>query len=156
MSITESQSRFGTLKSFFRRERKVNILVDGPNVLRRVNKRQIKIEDIDAIANKMGTIKNRFIFLNDHASKKLVEAMINSGYVPLICQSDVYVQIAMKALQVGHQNDGDVLLIASRDARVVPIIMKLNEKGVETAIVGFDPGFSVALKNVANHAYELK
>ena len=49
-----------------------------------------------------------------------------------------------------------ILLIASRDARVVPIIAKANEKAVETAIVGFDPGFSIALKNVANHAFELK
>lgn len=153
---TAAGGRWTSLKSIFRREKKVSILVDGPNILRRVGNRQIKIEDIDEVAEKLGSISDRYVYLNQHASPKLVEAMVNSGYTPIIVQGDVYVSISMKALEIFHKNRCDIMLIGSRDARVVPILMKLKERGLDTAIVGFDPGFSVALQNVSDFAFELK
>lgn len=152
---TKDGGRWKSLKSLFRRENKVSILVDGPNLLRRLGNRQIKIEDIDEVADKLGTIVDRYVYLNHHASDKLIEAMVNSGYNPIVTRGDIYVSLAMKALEISKRDRCDVMLIGSRDARVVPILMKLKEKGVETAIVGFDPGFSVALQNVSDYAFEL-
>lgn len=152
---TSGGGRWKSLKSLFRREKKVSILVDGPNLLRRLGNRQIKIEDIDEVAEKLGSIVDRYVYLNHHASEKLIEAMVNSGYNPIIIRGDIYVSLAMKALEIITRDRCDVMLIGSRDARVVPILMKLKEKGVDTAIVGFDPGFSVALQNVADYAFEL-
>ena len=148
-------ARWKSLKSLFRRGKKVAILVDGPNILRRIGNRHIKIEDIDEVAEKLGSIVDRYVYLNHKASEKLIEAMINSGYNPLVTRGDIYVSIAMKALEIVHRNRCDIILIGSRDARVVPILMKLKEKGIDTAIVGFDPGFSVALQNVSDFAFEL-
>ncbi len=149
--------RFRSLRSFFRRgEKKVNIIVDGPNVLRKLKNRQIKVEDIEKLANKLGHINNKFVFLNSHAPERLIDALINSGYTPIICQGDIYVLIAMKALEIVKNNENDILLIASRDARVVPILLKLREKDIETAIVGFNPGYSIALKNIANYAFDIE
>lgn len=153
---TKDGGRWTSLKSLFRRENKVSILVDGPNLLRRIGNRQIKIEDIDEVADKLGTIVDRYVYLNHHASDKLIEAMVNSGYNPVVTRGDIYVALAMKALEISKRDRCDVMLFGSRDARVVPILMKLKEKGVETAIVGFDPGFSVALQNVSDYAFELK
>lgn len=152
---TRNGGRWKSLKGLFRREKKVSILVDGPNILRRIGKRHIKIEDIDEVAEKLGSIVDRYVYLNHHASDKLVEAMVNSGYNPLIIRGDIYVSLAMKALEIASRERCDVMLIGSRDARVVPILMKLKEKGIDTAIVGFDPGFSVALQNVSDYAFEL-
>lgn len=153
--VSPTGNRWRALKSLFRREKKVAIIVDGPNLLRRIGSKQIKIEDIDEVANNLGVISDRYIMLNRHAGPKLIEAMINSGYNPIIEHGNLYIRIAMKAVELANQNRIDILLIASRDARVVPILMKLKEKGIETAIVGFDPGFSIALKNVADYAFEL-
>lgn len=152
---TSQGGRWKSLKSLFRREKKISILVDGPNLLRRIGNRQIKIEDIDDVAEKLGSIVDRYVYLNRHASDKLVEAMVNSGYNPLIISGDIYVSLAMKALEIIQRDRCDIVLIGSRDARVVPILMKLKEKGIDTAIVGFDPGFSVALQNVSDYAFEL-
>ena len=151
----QDSGRWKSLKSLFRRERKVSILVDGPNLLRRLGSRQIKIEDIDEVAEKLGSIVDRYVYLNHHASDKLIEAMVNSGYNPIVTRGDIYVSLAMKSLEIWKRDRCDILLIGSRDARVVPILMKLKEKGIETAIVGFDPGFSVALQNVSDYAFEL-
>lgn len=152
---TTQGGRWTSLKSIFRREKKISILVDGPNILRRVGNRHIKIEDIDEVAEKLGSIVDRYVYLNHHASEKLVEAMVNSGYNPIIVRGDIYVSLAMKALEIIHRDRCDIMMIGSRDARVVPILMKLKEKGIDTAIVGFDPGFSVALQNVSDYAFEL-
>jgi len=152
---TSQGGRWKSLKSLFRREKKVSILVDGPNLLRRLGNRQIKIEDIDEVADKLGSIVDRYVYLNHHASEKLIEAMVNSGYTPIVIRGDIYVSLAMKALEIANRERCDVILIGSRDARVVPILRKLKEKGIDTAIVGFDPGFSVALQKGADYAFEL-
>ena len=152
---TSQGGRWKSLKSLFRREKKVSILVDGPNLLRRLGNRQIKIEDVDDVADKLGSIVDRYVYLNHHASEKLIEAMVNSGYTPIVIRGDIYVSLAMKALEIASRERCDVILIGSRDARVVPILRKLKEKGIDTAIVGFDPGFSVALQKGADYAFEL-
>ncbi|MHA2100912.1 MAG: NYN domain-containing protein [Candidatus Kariarchaeaceae archaeon] len=152
---TDSGNVWRSLKSLFRREKKVSIIIDGPNLLRKVGKRQIKVEDIDQVAEKLGSISSRYILLNHHASNKLIEAMLNSGYSPIVERGDIYVRLTMKGIEALNRSKVDVLLIGSRDARVVPLLMTAREKGIETAIVGFDPGFSVALKNVADYAFDL-
>lgn len=158
MSNREQQSlgRWRAIKSLFRREKKVSILVDGPNLLRKHGNRQIKIEDIDQLAEKLGSVRDRYIFLNNHASKKLIEAMVNSGYNPVVVHSNIYVQLTMKALEIVSRGEVDILFVASRDARVVPLLTRIKEKGIDTAIAGFNPGFSVALSKTADYAFELK
>ena len=153
---TDSGNVWRSLKSLFRREKKVAIIIDGPNLLRKIGNKQIKVEDIDQVAEKIGSISSLYILLNHNASNKLIEAMLNSGYSPIVERGDIYVRLTMKGIEALNRSKVDVLLIGSRDARVVPLLMAAREKGIETAIVGFDPGFSVALKNVADYAFELK
>ncbi|MCY3410883.1 MAG: NYN domain-containing protein [Candidatus Heimdallarchaeota archaeon] len=159
MSATETQNirSWNAFKSIFRlnREKRVAIIVDGPNLLRKHGNRQIKIEDIDKVAQNLGSIKYRYILLNHHASKGLVEAMVNSGYTPLVVHSDLYVMLTMKALEISAQKDIDIMVIASRDARVVPLLTKVKENNIDTAIIGFNPGFSIALSKTADHSFEL-
>ena len=152
---TKSGQRWLSLKAIFRREKKIAIIIDGPNMLRKIGKRQIKVEDFDQIAEKLGSVRTRYILLNQHASSKLIEAMTNSGYIPIVEPADIYVRLYLKILDSVYRNKADLVLIGSRDARIVPLIMKLKEKGVETAIVGFEPGFSIALKNTADFVFEL-
>ncbi len=158
MSSRESTTSSGwrSLKGLFKREKRVAVLVDGPNLLRKHGNKQIKIEDIDKLADSLGSIKHRYIFLNHHASKKLIEAMVNSGYTPVVIHSNLYVVLSMKALEISIKKDIDILFIASRDARVVPLLTKIKEHNIDTAIAGFNPGFSIALSKTADYAFELK
>ncbi len=151
----DKDARWNPLKSLFKKTKKIGVLIDGPNILRRIGKRQIKIEDIDQIGSKLGDVKDRYVFLNHHASDKLIEAMVNSGYKPEVVRDDIYISMSLKLIEIANRGKIDIMLIGSRDARVVPMLMKLKEKGIDTAIVGFDPGFSIALKNVSDYAFEL-
>jgi uncharacterized protein (TIGR00288 family) len=148
-------SRWTTLKSLFKREKKVVIYVDGPNILRTIKGHRVKLEDIDEVANFLGAVIDKKVFLNQNASKGLLDAVVNSGYSPIVTTGDIYITIGIHAVEQCYKGTTDIILICSRDARVSPIIMKLKENGKEIAVAGFDPGFSVAVKSLADHVFEL-
>ena len=148
-------SRWTTLKSLFKREKKIAIFVDGPNILRTVKGHRIKLEDINEVANFLGAIIEKTVFLNQKASNGLMDAVVNSGYTPIVSTGDLYVTMGIHAIEHCHKGTTDLTLICSRDARISPILMKLKEKGKEVAVAGFDPGFSVAIKGLADHVFEL-
>lgn len=152
----QKPDRWTLLKNIFRRPQRVSIIIDGPNILRRAGKRQIRLEDIDEAAQaEVGEINEKFVLLNNQASEKLIQAMMNSGYTPVVVSGDIHLKMGLLALEIAKRNDSDIILLASRDMRCSPILMKLKEKGKQTAIIGYEPGFSVALKNIADFALEL-
>jgi len=58
-------------------------------------------------------------------------------------------------MEIASRDHCDIFLFGSGDARVGPMLMKLREKNFESAIVGFDPGFSVLLQNQSDYAFQL-
>ncbi|MEI8004381.1 MAG: NYN domain-containing protein, partial [Methanothrix sp.] len=72
--------------------KKIGLLVDGPNMLRK--EFQMDLEEIRDILKDYGDIKMGKVFLNQYASEKLVEAVENQGFEPVICTSDVDVRMA--------------------------------------------------------------
>ena len=137
-------------------ERKIAIIVDGPNFLRKINGRQIKLEEIDEKIKDMGKAVVRKVLLNEFASEKLIQAVTNSGYEPIVSPYDIYITLSIEVMNVLKQNsDIAAVIIASRHARVTPILLKLKEKGIETVMVGFDPGFSVAVKKHADKIFQI-
>ncbi len=150
-----SSGKLKVLKNFFKRQSTVSIIIDGPNMLRKTKFNQIKLEDIEEAASKLGSLSEKYVVLNRFASESLIQAVINSGYTPIHTTEDVYLEIGLLSLNIAKRKNCDVLMIASRDARCGPILMKVKEKGLKTGIIGFDPGFSVSLKNTADFALEL-
>ena len=148
-------SRWTTLKSLFKREKKIVIFVDGPNILRTVKGHRVRLEDIDEVANFLGAVIEKKVFLNPNASNGLMDAVVNSGYTPIVSTGDIYITMGIHAVEHCHKGTTDLTLICSRDARISPILMKLKEKGKEVAVAGFDPGFSIAIKSLADHVFEL-
>jgi uncharacterized protein (TIGR00288 family) len=48
-----------------------------------------------------------------------------------------------------------LLVVFSRHARTAPILRRAREHGLETLAIGFDPGFSVAVQNAADHVLRI-
>ena len=151
----KAEKRWKMIKNLFKRSDRLSIIVDGPNLLRKSRKGQVKLEDVIEASSELGSITEKIVILNTFASKKLIQAIVNSGFQPVVASGELYLKLAILSLDLVYRNPGDIILIASRDARCTPIIMKLKEKGVKTAILGFEPGFSIALKNNADFALEL-
>ena len=138
------------LKSFVRpkEEKNIALLVDGPNVIRKdVN---VDLEGVKRKVEKYGKIKICKVFLDQYASDKLIEAVTNQGYEPVITTGDVDVTMAVYAVEQVFNPNIQIIALMTRDIDFRPVIVKAKEKGKETIVIGADPGFSVALKKTAD------
>jgi len=138
------------LKSLMKKEPTKNIalLVDGPNVIRKdIN---IDLEGVKRKVSKYGRIKVCKIYLDQYASDKLIEAMTNQGYTPVITTGDVDVTMAVEAMQQVFNPAIQSIALMTRDTDFMPVLVKAKELGKETIVVGANPGFSAALRNTAD------
>jgi uncharacterized protein (TIGR00288 family) len=126
----------------------IGLLVDGPNMLRK--EFQIDLEEIRNTLKEFGDIKVGRVYLNQYASEKLVEAIENQGFEPVVSSSDVDVRLAVEATELIFNPNIDIIAIVTRDADFKPVLSKAMEHGKETIIFGAEPGFSTALKNLAD------
>jgi uncharacterized protein (TIGR00288 family) len=133
--------------------RKVGLLIDGPNMLRK--EFNINLHEIREIINEYGDIKVARVFLNQYAGDKLVEAIENQGFEPIITSGDVDVRMAVEAMELIYNESIDALALVTRDADFKAVLKKAMEMGKETIIIGAEPGFSAALKNSADIAIVL-
>ncbi|MHA1199332.1 MAG: NYN domain-containing protein [Candidatus Heimdallarchaeaceae archaeon] len=152
-----SSSYIQNLRLRISSDKKLAVFVDGPNFLRKVNNRQIKLEEVDSKIESMGTAVVRKVFLNEYATDNLIKAITNSGYEPIVSTHNIYILMSleiMKAIEKGIKPD--IIVIASRHARISPILLKVKEKGIETVVIGFEPGFSVASKKTADLVFSIE
>ncbi len=152
----EPKRRFKKIRSLLGREKKVSLLVDGPNMLRRIDGHQIRLEDIEDATREIGKIQTARVFLDRYAPERLMQAIVNSGFDPVVAMGDVHVHMAMSAMDILFSTDINVVAIASRHARCAPILRRIKERGFECASIGFDPGYSIALQNAADYVFKLE
>lgn len=144
---------------FFRKkkEREVTnlaLFVDGPNIIRR--EFNIDLDELRRIAGKYGRIVAARVFLNQHASEKLIEAIANQGFEPKVVlagevESDVDVSVAVDIVKACFNENIDTIALASRDADYLPALQLAKEKGKKVLVIATRPGFSKALQHVADH-----
>ncbi len=146
-------SRIQKIKEYLSKRRlvqrkKIGVLVDGPNMLRKEFK--VNLKEIREILSEYGDIKIAKVFLNQYATEKLVEAIENQGFEPVVTSGDVDVRMAVEAMEMIYNDAIDVVALVTRDADFKAVLMKAMEMGKETIIIGAEPGFSTALKNSAD------
>ena len=148
-----SSSYIQALRGRITGEKRIAIFVDGPNFLRKVQNKQIKLEDVDEQIKELGFPVFKKVILNEFASDKLIQAITNSGYEPIVSPHDTHIAMSIEIMSaIEDSKKVDIIVIASRHARIVPILMKVKEKGIETAVIGFEPGFSIATQKSADRS----
>ena len=144
---------------FFRRKKQsdkknVALFVDGPNIIRR--EFSIDLDELRRLAKKYGRIVTGKVFLNQHASEKLIEAVANQGFEPKVvlageAESDVDVSVAVDIVRSSFDENIDIIVLVSRDADFLPAIQLAKEKGKLVVLIATKPGFSKALQHAADH-----
>jgi uncharacterized protein (TIGR00288 family) len=132
----------------------VALLVDGPNMLRK--EFGFDLDVVQEILADYGKVKVGKVFLNQYASDKLIEAIVNQGFSPIIVAGDIDVQMAVEAFEAIHNPNVDVVALMTRNTDFLPLINIAKENGKETVVIGAEPGFSIALKNSADSTIVLK
>lgn len=138
----------------------VALFVDGPNMLRK--EFSIDLRELKKRVQKYGRVVIARVFLNQFAPEKLIEAVINEGFecVMILAEqeeeaSDVDVALAVSATEAMLTKDVDVIAVATRDADFLSVVQKAKEYGKTVVVLGVEPGFSVCLKNAADHVESL-
>lgn len=151
VSMTKSGIRIiGQMKRKVSRGKKIALLIDGPNILRK--EFGIKLEDLVEVLSEIGDIRVAKVILNQYAPQGLIEAVSNQGFEPLIVSGETGVKLAVEAMKEIYNPHIDVIALATRNAEFLPVILKAKEKGKETVVIGVEPGFSAALKHAADYA----
>jgi uncharacterized protein (TIGR00288 family) len=144
---------------FFRKKKgkggnNLALFVDGPNIIRK--EFNIDLDELRRIAEKYGRIVTGRVFLNQHASEKLIEAIANQGFEPKVVlagevESDVDVSVAVDIVKACFNENINTIALASRDADYLPALQLAKEKGKGVLVIATKPGFSKALQHVADH-----
>jgi uncharacterized protein (TIGR00288 family) len=142
---------FENFKSLLKKKqpsKNIALLIDGPNVIRKDVRLDLVL--VRKAVEKYGQIKVSKIFLDQYASDKLIEAMTNQGYEPIITTGDVDVTMAVEAMVQVYNPHIQVIALMTRDIDFRPVLVKAKELGKETIVIGSEPGFSIALRNTAD------
>jgi len=144
-------------KRIFRHSsREVGIVIDGPNLLRKVGGKRVSLREIKKKAEKFGHVNKAVAVLSSDAPSTLIKALSNSGFEPrIVTVGDIHVAMAVEVMKLLKENELDVIIIGSRDTRCLPLLQKIKNEGAIAVIMGFEPGFAVALKNAADEVINL-
>lgn len=126
----------------------IALLVDGPNILRKAF--NVDLVEIKKELNKYGNIRIAKIYLDQYASDKLIEAMINQGFETEITSGDVDVTMAIEAMEYVMDPTIDTIALMTRDTDYRPVLVKAKARGKRTIIIATDVAFSAALRNTAD------
>ncbi|WP_249164904.1 TIGR00288 family NYN domain-containing protein [Methanobacterium alkalithermotolerans] len=135
-------------------DKAIGLLVDGPNMLRK--EFSLNLDLVRKIMADYGNMRVGKVLLNQYASDKLIEAIVNQGFTPIVVAGDTDVYMAVEAMELIYNPSIDVVALMTRDADFLPIINKAKENGKDTIVIGAEPGFSAALQNSADEAIILK
>src|SRR5690554_4246080 len=107
MKIHDELGEYVIIHNSIKDMKNLGLLVDGPNMLRKEF-----CSDLDVVKNLLvdrGNLKIGKVLLNQYASDKLIEAVVNQGFSPMIVAGDVDVQLAVEAFELIHNPNIDVV-----------------------------------------------
>jgi len=135
---------------------KIALYVDGPNMLRK--EFMIDLRELKKCIHKYGRVTIAKVFVNQFAPEKLIEAIINEGFEPMMIlaeveaeKNDVDVAVAIASVEAAIDKDVDYVAIATRDADYMPVVHMIKQHGKKVIIIGAEPGMSSGLQNGADY-----
>ncbi len=129
-------------------KKRIAFFIDGPNMLRK--EFDLDLGKIKKELEQYGKISIAKIFLNQFAPDKLIEAVVNQGFQPVIVTSDdVDAPMAAEAMEAVFNPHIDIIALMTRDADFQLVLTKAKKHGKDTIVFGSEP-FAAALKNTAD------
>ena len=132
----------------------IAVFVDGPNILRKefnIDLYKIKLQLL-----KDGPLKVARVYLDQYATDKLIEAVVNLGFESVITVGDVDVAMAVDATEFAFSKEIDTIVFITRDSDYLPAILKAKRQGKKTIVYLVEDGSAVALKNTVDRVVFIK
>lgn len=137
-----------------KKKKNLAVFVDGPNILRK--ELNVDLQQVKKVLTEFGQIKVGRVFLNQYASNKLVEAVVNQGFETIMTIGDIDVSMVADAVECIFNPNIDTIALVTRDSDFLPAIVKAKRYGKDTIVVLAEGASAAALKNNADHVIFLK
>ncbi len=131
------------------KKKNLAVFIDGPNILRK--ELNIDLKDVKDVLGNFGEIKIGKVFLNQYASNKLVEAVVNQGFESVITVGDIDVAMAADAVESLFNPSINAIAFVTRDSDFLPAVVKAKRYGKDTIVILAEEASATALKNTADH-----
>ena len=131
------------------KKKNLAVFIDGPNILRK--ELNIDLKDVKDVLSNFGEIKIGKVFLNQYASNKLVEAVVNQGFESVITVGDIDVAMAADAVESLFNPSINAIAFVTRDSDFLPAVVKAKRYGKDTIVILAEEASATALKNTADH-----
>ena len=131
------------------KKKNLAVFIDGPNILRK--ELNIDLKDVKDVLGNFGEIKIGKVFLNQYASNKLVEAVVNQGFESVITVGDIDVAMAADAVESLFNKTINAIAFVTRDSDFLPAVVKAKRYGKDTIVILAEEASAAALKNTADH-----
>lgn len=142
-------------------KKRIALFVDGPNMIRK--EFNFDLDRVRKRVEKYGKIQIGKVFLNQFVPEKLVEAVANQGFEPVIGMGkekneviDVDIYLATEAMDAVHNPKIDIICLVTRDADFLPLVNKARAQGKEIIVVGQEPAFSKGMQRTADIVIDLR
>lgn len=151
---SDSEYMFERFKRKLKTGPSVALFVDGPNLIRK--EFGIDLDEVKTRVEKYGRLAIGKVFLNQFAPEKLIEAVANQGFDPIIAlgdieqKTDVDVTITVHAMEAVYNPNIDIIAVASRDADFLSLFQKIKEHGKKVILIAYSQGLATSLKNAAD------
>lgn len=132
----------------------IAVFVDGPNMLRK--EFNIDLSKIKQQLQKEGPLKIARVYLDQYATDKLIEAVVNLGFESIITVGDVDVAMSVDATEAAFSAEIDTIVFITRDSDYLPAILKAKRQGKKTVVYLVEEGSAVALKNTVDRVVFIK
>ena len=130
------------------KKKNLAVFIDGPNILRK--ELNIDLKDVKDVLGNFGEIKIGKVFLNQYASNKLVEAVVNQGFESVITVGDIDVAMAADAVESLFNPSINAIAFVTRDSDFLPAVVKAKRYGKDTIVILAEEASATALKNTAD------
>jgi len=142
------------LRSLLGGETTVALFADGPNVLR--DEFDVDLDDVREVAEDFGQLATTRLYLDEHATPGLIQAVEARGFEVVTTSGDVDVKLAVDAVEAAVAGRVDTVVVVSRDTDFKPTVEVANRYGLRTvALAPGTHGSSDALANAAHAALTL-
>jgi len=126
----------------------IALFIDGPNMLRK--EFDYDLSEIQIELEKLGKLKIGKVYLDQYAPEKLIEAVTNQGFEPImITTADVDAPMAADVMEAVYNDNIDKVSVMTRDSDFQRVLLKAKEEGKDTIVIGAQ-SMAAALQNTAD------
>ncbi len=133
------------------RKKKVAVLVDGPNLLRK--EFYLDLNVVRKEAKTLGDVDVMRVYFDRYATPEIKRVTKSLGYSAVNVEGSVKVALSIDGVELSKRDDIKVVVIATRNTSYLPLIHSIKLNGKEAWVFGSEPGFSVALQRAANGVF---